>query len=602
MPFDPKDLLLYPEEPGVYLMRDREGRVLYVGKAKNLRSRLKHYFVERGDSRPMIPYLRAQLEKIDTIVALTEKDALLLENTLIKKHQPKYNVMLKDDKSFIGLELTRHRWPMLKLVRHKGPPKKGGAYFGPYTSAHAARETFDLIQRLFPLRQCSDQELMQRKRPCLLYDIKRCSAPCVEKCTPEEYGSYVEGAVRLLKGQDREVLSSLKRQMEEAAEALEFEKADRLLAMIRQIEHVTQIQHVDNPEAFDCDAIGLYREADALMIARLEFREGRLVASEHYSFHAILSDDDEAVASFLLQHYRGRPSYPASLLLPFPLKEQMAVAEILSEQAGRKISLHAPKIGKKRELIEMARRNAKAQFIREEDSRHLAEKRLLDLQETLRLTRFPRRIDCVDTSNLAGSDPVASLVSFVNGERDKSHTRLFKVRGSDDYTAMREALLRHFSRQKDKGEFCDLLIVDGGRGQLHLALEVFEELGIASIDVIGVSKEASRHDKGLTQEKIHLAREKEPLAIPIHSPTLFLLQKIRDEAHRVAIGYHRKRRSARLISSALDDLPGIGPVKKRRLFEKFGSVERLLQATDEEILAVERITRADLAAIRNLRK
>lgn len=601
MPFDPKTLALYPDQPGVYLMKDDQDTVLYVGKAKNLRVRLKQYFAESGDQREMVPYLITQIENIDTIVALTEKDALILENNLIKRHQPKYNVLLKDDKTFISLLVTRHKWPMIRLVRYKGKPKNEGAYFGPYTNALAARQTFDLISRLFPLRQCSDAELASRQRPCLLYDIKRCIAPCVEKCTKEEYASHVEAAMRLLKGHDKEVLKELKRRMEAASEALEFEKADTLLQMIHQIEHVTQVQHVDNPAAKDCDVVGLYREADAVMIALLFFREGKLIGSEHFSFHLIASNDAEILESFLLQHYKNLISgIPAEIMVPVALSQEEALSEILSETAQKKVAVLTPQKGKKRDLVEMAQRNAQALFVREQDARSLKEKMLLDLQETLQLTRFPRRIECFDTSNISGTDPVASLTCFVNGEKDKSRKRLFKIRGKgDDYAAMREVLHRHFVKEKEKNDFCDLLIVDGGKGQLNIALEVFQELQIATVDVIGLTKEDARHDKGLTQEKIYVPHRKDPLLIDPRSPLLFLLQKIRDEAHRQAIEYHRKRRSKRTLSSSLDEIPGIGPVKKKRLLQRFGSVKAIREASREELKTVQGITEKDINILKS---
>lgn len=597
MSFDPKTLALYPEEPGVYLMKDGTGTILYVGKAKNIRSRLKSYFVSGRDEREMVPYLIAQVHGIDSIVALTEKDALILENTLIKKHQPKYNVLLKDDKTFISLVLTKHKWPMLRLVRYKGKPKEDGHYFGPYTNALAARQTFDLLLRLFPLRQCSDAELMQRERPCLLYDIKRCCAPCVNKCTKEEYDGHVAGAAKLLKGQDKEFLKELKEQMEAASAQLNFEKAAALLQTIRQIEHVTHVSHVDNPNAEDCDTIGLYREADAVLIALLEFREGKVVGSEHFSFHRIASSDEELLESFLLQRYKYAKEVPKNLFVPIPVSS--AVGEILSEAAGKKIAVVEPKIGRKRELIEMAFRNAKALFVREQDARSLKEKQLLDLQDTLKLNRFPRRILCFDTSNISGTDPVASMVCFINGVKDPSHMRRFKVKGQgDDYSAMGEVLRRHFAKEKEKGDLSDLVILDGGKGQLNIALEVFEELGIASVDAIGLAKEGARHDKGLTQESIYLPHQKDPILVTPHSPLLFLLQKIRDEAHRVAIEYHRKVRTKRTLSSELDSLKGIGPIKKKRLLQRFGSVKAIRLASDEELRSVPGIGPKDIGILR----
>lgn len=602
MTFDPKTLALYPDQPGVYLMKDEKGTVLYVGKAKNLRARLKQYF-KNGDEREMVPYLITQIEEIDTIVALTEKDALILENNLIKRHKPKYNVLLKDDKTFVSLVVTRHKWPMIQLVRYKGKPKDDGIYFGPYTNALAARQTFDLIQRLFPLRQCSNAELASRERPCLLYDIKRCIAPCVEKCTKEEYDSHVESAMSLLKGKDKEVLKDLKRSMEAASDALEFEKADALLRMIHQIEHVTQVQHVDNPAAKDCDTVGLYREADAVLIALLFFREGKIIGSEHFSFHLIASTDAEILESFILQHYKNLPQLPSEILVSCELPQQTALEEILAETAQRKVSILTPQKGKKRDLVEMGQRNAKALFVREQDARSLKEKMLLDLQETLSLTRYPRRIECFDTSNIAGTDPVASLACFVHGEKDKSRTRLFKIKGmekADDYTAMKQVLHRHFIKEKEKGDFCDLLIVDGGKGHLNLALEVFKELEIATVDVIALTKEEARHDKGLTQEKIYVPHRKDPLIVDPRSPLLFLLQKIRDEAHRQAIEFHRKRRSKRTISSSLDEIPGIGPIKKKRLLKRFGSVKAILSATREQLEEVEGLNQKDIEIILKL--
>lgn len=585
MAFDPRTLALYPDQPGVYLMKDARGTVLYVGKAKNLRARLKQYFGKHDDERVQLPYLMAQVEAIDTVVALTEKDALILENSLIKQHKPKYNILLKDDKSFISLVITHHKWPMIRLVRYKGNPKGEGRYFGPYTSAYAAREIFDLIAHLFPLRQCSDAELMSRKRPCLLYDIKRCIAPCVGKCTQEEYAHHVDNATRLLKGQDKELLHALRREMEASSEALEFEKAAALLKKIQQIEHVTETQHVANLATKECDVVGLYREKEAVMIALLLFRGGALIASEHFSFHLIASSEEEILTSFLLQNYQHQQTLPQEILLPCKLSQQKALEEILSETAERKVALISPQKGKKQRLIEMSTRNAEALFIQTQKTKTLREKQLLELQETLQLTRYPRCIECFDTSNLSGTDAVASLACFVDGEKEKSRTRLFKIKegASNDYDALKEVLRRHLRREKERDIFCDLIIVDGGKGQLKVALDVFEELDIASIDAIAVTKESARHDKGLTQEKIYLPSRKDPILIDPRSPLLFLLQKIRDEAHEAAIRYHRKKRSQRTLSSSLDTIPGIGPVKRQRLLRHFGSVKAIQEASPEEL-------------------
>lgn len=589
---------LFPEEPGVYLMKDRERRILYIGKAKNLKSRIKQYFSLKGDGRAMLPYLMSQVNDIETILTLTEKDALILENQLIKRHQPKYNVLLKDDKTFISLLVTQHAWPMLRLIRYKGKPKEKGDYFGPYTNATVARATLELLNRMFPLRQCSDAEFLSRKRPCILYDMKKCIAPCVNLCTKTDYDKLVEEAVALLKGRGKDLLQELKKQRDLASERLEYEKAKELHEAIELIEEAPiPYQGVD-----PCDVLGLFCKADTTLIVKLTFREGGLFSSEHFSFHSILGSDEEVLELFLIQHYGHAAKIPPELLLPIDLTRRHELSEILSDAAGHPVSLLTPKKGKKHTLIEMALANASSLFEREEARLNLREKRLLDLQETLRLTRFPRRIDCVDTSHIAGSDAVASLVSFVNGEPDRSRSRLFLIKGglSEDYHSMRQTLHRHFSKHKD--DPCDLLIVDGGKGQLSLAIEVFQSLGIASIDLIALSKEEGRHDKGLTQEKVFLPHEKEPLLINPRSPTLFLLQTIRDEAHRRAIQFHTKRRGKRLIQSALDEIPGIGPVKKKALLRRFGSVAAIRQASLDELRSIPELTKKDLDALQKFIK
>ncbi len=597
---DKETLDRYPDKPGVYLMKDEEGRMLYIGKANHLRARLRQYFAGKGDERAMIPHLLGEIASVDTIVVLHEKDALILENTLIKKHQPKYNVLLKDDKTFIRLLLTKHEYPLLKISRGKKIPKEAKHAFGPYTNAKAARQTYDLIQKLFPLRQCSDAEFASRTRPCLLYDIKRCVAPCVGKCTKDDYDLLVDAAKKLLQGKDRETLKDLQEKMEKAAEEMQFEKAASLRDLIHHIEHVLTVQHVDIPEAKECDVLGFYRESDAIMFAKLLFREGKLTSSEHFSFHQILSEDKDALESFVLQHYGPKEDLPKEILLPLEIKSLSSLQEILSEHAGKTVHLLYPQKGKKKELLEIARLNAESLFKRELDARSLKEKMLLDLQESLHLSRYPRRIECIDTSHLSGSHQVASLVVFVNGEREKTRQRNFHIRSAkegDDYGAIREVLLRHFTKAKENHDFCDLLVIDGGKGHLRVALEVFQELNIASVDVIGLAKQDSLHTKGLTQEKIFLPHQKDPLLIPARSPLLFLLQKIRDEAHRVAILSQQKRRTKTTFATALDQIPGIGPLKKKVLLKHFGSVKQIANATREELEKVKGLHAKDVEAI-----
>jgi excinuclease ABC subunit C len=600
MLFDVKLLDQFPMKPGVYLMKDTENKVIYVGKANVLKTRIKQYFVSTGDMRPMVPFLVRQIAHIDTIVVPSEKEALLLENTLIKKHQPKFNAFLKDDKTFISLMINnRHPWPMVRLIRYKGVPKEEGLYFGPYTSAYAARQTYEILTRLFPLRQCTDEELKRRTRPCLLYSIKRCIAPCVGKCSKEEYDTFVGGAVKFLKGQDKEILKELYAEMKKASESLEYERAAAILQTIKQIEHVVETQTlVVKVNGKNSDALAIYREGEEVTLVQLLFREGKLVGSEHYSFSNILEDEEDLFSSFILQHYQHQEGLPDEILLPISLKDADLISEILSESPKKKrISLLYPQKGEKRALVSIAEENAKAVFQQEKNHLELKEKMLLDLQETLKLNRYPNRIECFDTSNISGTDPVASLVAFTDGEKDSKRTRLFNIKTAlrgDDYGAMREVLTRHLTRSKQADDLPDLIILDGGKGHLNIGLEVFKELDIASVDLIALAKEEGRHDKGITAERVFLPDHHDPIHLNLRSNLLFLLQKVRDEAHRKAINFHRKRRQRRLLSSVMDSIPGIGPVKRARLLRHFSSVEKIKQAAPEELKQVKGITQKDI--------
>ena len=601
--FDPKLLKNYPKEPGVYLMKGERSKILYVGKAKNLKTRLKQYFAASGDMRAMIPFLTAQIISIETIVTSSEKEALLLENTLIKKHQPKYNAFLKDDKTFISLMInTKHPWPKIKLIRYKGRPKEKGLYFGPYTSAFAARQVYDLLIRLFPLRQCSDGELKRRTRPCLLYGIKRCIAPCTHKCTKEEYDNFVQGAIDFLKGKDNTVVKDLEKKMRAASEALEFEKADAYLQTMKQIEHVTHSrQAVIRPAAKNCDTFSLYRTQKEALLMQLIFREGRLVGSEHYPFYDIASEDRDLMSSFLMQLYLKIPP-PQEILLPFTLPAASLLEEIIQEHHNKSVRIQCPKKGDKKSLVTLATKNAKTTFEQERDKAELKEKLLLDLIDTFKLTRFPKRIECFDTSNISGTDLVASMVAFTNGVRDSKRTRTFKIQGidkGDDYAAMHQVLTRRLNRAKDEDDLPDLLLIDGGKGQLNIALTILKELDIISVDVISISKEKGRHDKGLREEKVFIPDHKEPIVLNPRSPLLFFIQQIRDAAHDKALTFHRKRRKKRVIKTSLDSLHGIGPTKRTRLLKHFGSLKRIQQATPEELARIKGITQKD---IKNLRK
>ena len=600
MPFD---LTRFPDSSGVYLMKDASNKVLYVGKAKSLQKRIKQYFIPGRDERLMVPHLVSQVHTIDTIVVFDEKEALLLENTLIKKHKPKFNILLKDDKTFISLMINhKNPWPMIRLVRLKEIPKENGLHFGPYTSALAAREIYELMTRLFKLRQCSDKELASRTRPCLLYSIKRCLAPCVAKCTKEEYHHEVERAIQFLRGQNKEVLKSLHAEMEKASNAMDYERAGSLLKTIRRIEEIlAKDSSVIKPGLKDTDVLGFVRQQNQALIALLFFRGGKLTGSDHFFFSDVIQEDEELIESFLLQHYQFLQKNLKEILLPFPLTHSSVLEEILSHSLKTSLSLTSPKKGEKKELIELAEKNAASLFAQEKDHLALKEKLLLDLQETLGLNRYPKRIECFDTSNISGSDLVASMITFTEGERDKKRTRLFRIRHvfkADDYGALREVLRRRLSKAKEEDDLPDLIVIDGGKGQLNVALDVFKELDIANVDVISLVKENARHDKGMTREKIFLPFRNSPLELDVKSPLLFLLQHLRDEAHRSAITFHRKSRAKRTITSTLDTLPGIGPTKKKRLLQHFGSVKKVKEASVEELRSIKGLTQKDIDLLR----
>lgn len=601
MPFDRNQLDSFPTQPGVYLMKGHDGQVLYVGKAKNLRQRVKQYFLARGDGRAIVPYLVAKIETIDTIIVTSEKEALLLENTLIKQHKPRYNALLKDDKTYIALKVNnKHPWPMVSLVRYKSSPKPDGQYFGPYTSAEAARQTLDLLHHLFPLRQCSDQELARRTRPCILYDMKRCVAPCVNKCTKEDYDRLVTRTVKFLRGQDKEVLNELHADMQHAAENLEFETAATILQTIRHIEKTLEGQNVDRPLGIDADVLAIFRQGEEVILTQMIFRGGKLTGSRSYDFAHIVEEDAELFESFILQHYPKQHVLPHEILLPILPEGSEALVDILSTGNKRRIQLLAPQRGEKKALVDMALANAEASFKRDKDERTIREKTLLEMQERLHLAHYPARIECFDNSSIAGTLVVSSLVSFLEGVKDSSRYRKYKIRSvdsSDDYAALREVLERRYRRGKEEGDLPDLLIVDGGKGHLNSALKVLADLNIASMDVIGLAKEEGRHDRGMTIEQIFLPNLKDPIILKNNSPILFLLQQIRDEAHRSAILFHRKLRSKKQLKSAVDEIPGIGPARRKILLTHFGSLKKLLEASEEQLKAVPGITQANVKAI-----
>ncbi len=578
------ELKTFPEESGVYMMLDKKKRVLYVGKAKNLRARLKQYFNKDQNERPTIGLLMPQVESIETIVVSSEKEALILENNLIKKHHPKYNILLKDDKTYICIRLSIGAWPKLEQIRAKNIKEP---YFGPYTNALAAKQTLHLILRLFPLRQCSDAEFRNRTRPCILYEMGRCLGPCCGKCSPDEYKEAVQSAAGLLKGQNKTVIKALKAAMKRASGRMEYEKAAALHKQIEQIRHVTEVQHVDNLAAKNCDAIGLFLEKSRAAIVKLHFEEGKLVGSTGFSFNDVIDEKTTILEAFICQHYSQLHPHVKEILLP--QKISSAAKQIIPSH----IKLVTPSRGEKLQLIKMAEANAKAYFFKEQNCQQANEELLLQLQKRLGLKRYPKRIECIDISTTQGKETTAAIAAFTNAKREKAKTRFFNIPPhiTGDTPSMEHALERHFTRTL--ADPCDLLIVDGGKHQLNAALRVLKKMEIVNIEVIGIAKEMARHDKGLSRERIFLPGQQDPIVLERTSKLLFFLQKIRDEAHRLAIGLHRTRREQNLSGSALDKLKNIGPIKKQRLLAHFGSPKKIFTASKEELLQIKGITKAD---------
>jgi len=595
MLFDQKTLENFPKEPGVYLMKNGGGTVIYVGKANNIKVRVGQYF-RKEDTRPQVPYLLKEIASIETIIVRSPKEAYLLENTLIKRYKPKYNILLKDDKSFLGIRISKnHDFPSFALARSLGGRDRSSQFFGPYTSSVKARELFDLTARLFRLRQCSDEEFARRTRPCLLYQIKRCTAPCVGHIDKEAYKKDVEEAKELLSGNIKPLLRELEKEMHEASSALDFERAGECLKGIQLLETAEEKQIVEATGTESADVVAMMRQGEDAVFSRLFFRKGRLIGAQSDEFEHVVEEDAELLESYLLQQYlKEGAEIPKEIIVEMPLGD--VLDDILTEKRGSKCALVSAERGEKRRLLELAQTNAKASFKRLKDKSSMLEKQLLDMQELFQLKHFPRRIECYDTSHLFGSQFVASMILFVNGEKEKSGYRKFHIKDAkagDDYGAMREVLRRRFTKEEWKKSLPDLIIIDGGKGHYNAAAELLSELGIVSCDLISLVKEEGRHDKGLSQEGVFCPGSAKPILLERHSPVLLLLQKIRDEAHRFAITFHRQKRSKAFVKSALDDIPGIGPKKKKALLKHFGSVEAIKAATEEALLQVQGITKKD---------
>ena len=607
--YDFQELSVYPTRCGVYLMKDRAGGVIYVGKAKNLRVRLRNYF-SGADTRLNVRFLMKRIAEIETIVTQNEKEAFLLENTLIKKHKPRYNVMLRDDKTYFSIRLDETaEWPRLELVRRRGwkkserGRKKGdrSRYFGPFTSSRAVRQTINQLLRIFPLRSCKDSELRNRTRPCILYEVGKCCAPCVKDIDRAEYAELVRQVILFLEGRGDELTTQLKERMARFAEQLQFEKAAELRDKIQAVAQTRETQLTASHRGDDHDAIALATGDGVHAMVAQHYRGGLLCGSEKFKFRDVGQEEGQLLGEFVARFYDGAHTIPAEVLLSVEVESAQLLEEHLRELREGAVRVHTPQRGRLRKIVELARRNAEEHLRAVIEGERDAERALNEVQAKLKLARRPEVIECVDISNIQGTLAVGSLVRFVGGVAHKASYRRYKiatVEGADDYAMMREVLIRRYGRLlREGGLLPELLIVDGGKGQLNVAIDVMRALGITSIALSGLAKsrlkeEPGKDEKRRTDERLFLPNRKNPVVFKAGAPALHLVQRIRDEAHRFAITYHRKIRSQANLRSILDEIPGIGPKRRKGLLRSFGSLAGVRGATVEELAAVEGISPA----------
>ncbi|MDI1451254.1 excinuclease ABC subunit UvrC [Polyangium sp. 6x1] len=645
-----------PTKPGCYLFYDKTGAAIYVGKAKSLRSRVRSYFQEGGsDSRYFIPILRKIVRDLETVVTSTEKEAAVLENELIKKHKPRFNVKLRDDKDFLCLRIdTKNPWPRLETVRRPSPD--GARYFGPFHSATSARRTLHLVNKHWKLRTCTDLDMASRRRPCLQYQIKRCPAPCVYEVDRDDYAEQVRSVSLFLEGRHDELTGELEKRMKEAARSMEFERAAIYRDQLKAVESARESQRVVSVKDVDQDVVGLYREGSIAEVELIKVRSGRVADTVSFSLRGVELPDEEILGNFLTQYYGDEAEVPVDvipdeILLPVLPDGAEGVSEWLGDRRGRKVALVVPQRGPRVELLAMARENAEHAFKEKQRASDDIEARLDDLRERLRLPSLPRRIECCDISHLGGGDTVGSIVALRDGQPDRKHYRNFRVRTKtegDDYAAMYEVLARRFRRGRTAKEIKeaeaaaeaaaeaeadlaaeaatdamaeteteapppssskkaeaewdlpDLFVVDGGRGQLNVALSAARDLGLHDLPIVGLAKERESVIGEKMVDRVYLPGQKNGIQLRPGSSSLFFLARARDEAHRFANHIREKLGKARRLRSEIEDIPGLGDAVRKALLRELGSMGALRTATDAQILAVTGVTKRHLTAIRKV--
>jgi len=575
-----------PAAPGVYLMKDRDEGIIYVGKSGNLKNRIKAY-ISGTDSRGMVPFLVSRVCDVDYIVTTTQKEALILENSLIKEHRPRYNVNLRDDKTYFSIRINpADLFPRFQLVRR--PKQDGARYFGPYPSSASAKETLRFLQFVFPLRTCRDQELNTRKRPCLEYEIRRCLAPCVGMIDAPSYQRLVRDSVAFIEGRERKLIGDLRTRMKNASIQMHFEEAATLRDRIAAIEETLERQRVVSVNVTDRDVFGLYREGDLTQICVLFIRKGRVLGKKAFPLLKVAGETSEILSSLIKQYYDSGVYIPEGVILPCEIEDREVIKDWLSEKGEHKVSVSAPRKGHGLEALQIARCNAENAFNEARQSDR-SEEAMSILVRVLQLKNLPSRIECFDISNIGGHHAVGSMVTFENGKPWKPGYRRFKIRTvgkSDDYAMMYEVLKR---RYRGGENLPDLIVIDGGKGQLKVAVSVLHDLGLKGMDVIGIAKAKTLQNGLRTEDHVYLPRRKNPVYLSKWPSALFLLQGVRDEAHRFAIAYYRKLKGKKDLRSILDNIPGIGQNREKALLTFFGDTRKIRSASIETLQGVDGI-------------
>lgn len=577
-----------PHKAGVYLMRNRSGRTIYVGKARDLKKRLAAYGHVSDSEYNKTSVMLVNVHHIEIILTSTEKEALILEASLIKKHKPKYNVILRDDKNYPLIKVTiNEKWPRVIMTRRR--LKDGARYFGPFSSAGAMWDTLNYLNTLFPLRRCNTRKLQQRSRPCINHQMGRCLAPCAGKADFEQYKEMVANILMVLGGRNRQLIRELEKRMKTAAAKLNFEEAalcrDRIKALTKTLEkQVVAFSHFR-----DQDVFGLVRQDTAVAISILFVRNGMVCGHQSFFLAGPIGTDEEILAEALKRFYSEDNPVPSEVMLPFKTDEEEVLADWLAELRRGRVRVNVPQRGDRLELLRLASTNAKQVHMDRREKTQGWEKFAFTIMETLQLQQMPNRIECLDISNIGGRQAVGSLVCYVNGEKDTAGYRHYKIRnvqGPDDYGMMEEVLGRRLKNVKEPDGTAsllpDLLMVDGGKGQLNIAIKVLDDLGLQdAFDLVGIAKE--REGEG---DKLYRPTRKNAVRLAKYSPTLLFFMRVRDEAHRFGITFHRKWRKKVTLSSRLDDIAGIGPARKKILLTKLGSIKAIESASEETLAGI----------------